>query len=205
MKVPDRMKGASQKELGLWKRRQEAEEWSVDDSHQAVKAAKHVYGPLQKGTANRDNFMWNTVAEFESVPKRPRRKPDYTSTDRNGKVSSEYWYEPDGVIRGSKHWGVGVASCDWAIEGVAGKGSEITMTNKLYGKAKWEDFTQKTRDVKTTDGKVIGETNFENTTEKNTVKIGGKEYEYNRLDHAWREIVGKSFDYIIETTKKVTP
>lgn len=101
---------------------------------------RSFYAKYQDGTANADNFYVCTIAEFQPVARRPRRQPDYVSRNRDGKISSEYWYTPDGVIRGSKHWGAGVASCDWFIGG-----QNTYMTGcKQYGKASWTDFTQKT-------------------------------------------------------------
>lgn len=101
---------------------------------------RDFYSRYQDGSANADNFFVCTIAEFQPVARRPRRQPDYISHDREGNVSSEYWYAPDGVIRGSKHWGAGIASCDWYI---AGQGTNM-RTNKQYGKASWTDFIQKT-------------------------------------------------------------
>jgi hypothetical protein len=117
--------------------------------------------------------MYNTVAEFISVKGRPRRRPDYVSRNkRTGEVSSEYWYTDDGVIRGSSHWGEGVASCDWGIEGIKGTRGEVTKTSKLYGYAPWEEFTQKT--VELEEGVL---SNFENTIGKGYVLIGDNIYD----------------------------
>ena len=155
--------------------------------------------------------MWNTAAEFTERKTRPRRMPDFVSRNkRTGKVSSEYWYTKDGVIRGSDHWGPGISSCDWSLDTVKFKvrgkekaADEIAVTNKRYGVAKWSDFTQKTRDVRV-DGKIIGQTNFENTTGKETVKIGEKHYTYDRNGEwfeRWWEDTKKSIDYIVEVDK----
>ena len=206
--VPDILKDASQEQLAKWKRMKEAELYNVETHQEYIKGQKHIYGPLQKGTANKDNFMWNTVAEFTERKTRPRRKPDFVSRNkRTGKVSSEYWYTKDGVIRGSDHWGPGVSSCDWSLDNIKfgrwQSGSEIAVTNKRYGVAKWSDFTQKTRDIRV-DGKIIGQTNFENTTGKEAVKIGGKHYLYDRNGEwfeKWWEDTKKSIDYIVEVTK----
>ena len=117
---------------------------------------KSFYSQYQKGTANENNFYVNTIAEFTET-KRPRRKPDYVSFTRDGKVSSEYWYSEDGVIRGSKHWGNDVASCDWYIE------NQTRNMNgyKQYGKCNWGDFTQKTQIVTHKNKATIS--TFENT------------------------------------------
>lgn len=155
--------------------------------------------------------MWNTAAEFKERKTRPGRKPDYVSRNkRTGEVSSEYWYTKDGVIRGSNHWGPEVGSCDWALDGITGAkgrdvfnpGSELYVgSSKRYGKAKWSDFTQKTENI-VVGGKVIGTTNFENTTGKETVKVGEKEYvRFQRNDWMDSKLMKKSIEYIEEVEK----
>ena len=99
------------------------------------KKAIEFYSQFQEGTANKDNFFYDTIADFKPVKNRPKRSPDHVSRDREGKISSEYWYTNESVIRGSTHWSEGVATCDWYLNGAA-EGSMI-HTNKLYGKAKW--------------------------------------------------------------------
>lgn len=170
----------SDKDWDFYVRSQEADLLGAKNSHEYIEGVKHVYKPTQEGTANRDNFMWNTATVFQEQAKRPRGKPDYVSKTRDGKVSSEYWYTDEGVIRGSSHWGIDVASCDWAISSVKGKSDEITHTSKLYGFAKWSDFTQKTMNI-SVNGKEIGHTTFANTTGKDTCVIGGKTYSYNKF------------------------
>ena len=54
---------------------------------------------------NKDTFYLNTKATFKGC-RRPSRKPDYTSFDRDGNISSEYWYTKDGVYRNSNHWSI---------------------------------------------------------------------------------------------------
>lgn len=75
-----------------------------------------------------DNFFLNSFGFFKGC-KRPKRKPDYVSFDREGRISSEYWYSEKGVIRCSNHWSsiysksVGIkaytcgniASCYWIL------------------------------------------------------------------------------------------
>ena len=117
---------------------------------------KEFYQKFQKGLANRNNFFVNTIAQFTEVKSRPRRKPDYVSI-KNGKVSSEYWYTSDGVIRGSNHWGAGIASCDWFL----GNQKTSMYGYKQYGKANWSDFIQKTEIVHDSEKAVLS--HFENT------------------------------------------
>jgi hypothetical protein len=120
--------------------RKEAALYNYDETRKDICGPiKDFYSKFQEGTANKDNYYLNTIAEFEEV-KRPKRPPDYVSRTRDGKISSEYWYTDDGVIRGSNHWGAGVASCDWFV----GEQGTNMKGKKQYGKAKWEDFTQKT-------------------------------------------------------------
>lgn len=104
------------------------------------------------------------MAEFEKT-ERPNREPDYVSKDRNGHISSRYWYTDEGVIRGSNHWGNGVASCDWLLKGSKQnmKGSQVK-----YGKAKWSDFVQKPEIIKKSNGKLIM-SNFNNTIGKEKI------------------------------------
>ena len=103
------------------------------------------YSKYQVGVANKDNFYYNSIAKFEDIGGRPKRPPDYVSYTRDGKVSSEYWYEGDTVIRGSDHWGNGVASCDWSISSKNVTESErISKTSKRYGKVKYSDIKFKT-------------------------------------------------------------
>lgn len=122
--------------------------------------AKDFYAKYQKGVADKDNFYLRTIAEFK-LTKRPRRKPDFVSiSKRDGKTSSEYWYTEEGVIRGSKHWGRGIASCDWYLEG---QGTDMNG-RKQYGLCKWEDFTQKT-ELRTNEFNMTADiSTFENTT-----------------------------------------
>ena len=132
---------------------------------------------------------------------RPRRQPDYVSRDRNGKVSSEYWYTEDGVIRGSDHWGEGVASCDWSLKGVT-SGSrplEIEHTGKKYGKAKWEDFVHKPTVAEINGEKVMS--GFHNMSEKGIITHKGTDYEYNRWESKWEPTTSstaKSFSDVLK-------
>lgn len=129
---------------------------------------KKILEKYQKGIANKDNFFINTIAEWEDTQK-PNRPPDYVSKTKTGHISSEYWYEKDGVIRGSGHWGNGVASCDWYLKSQSGDSSKLEITedyatddkNFKFGKAKWEDFTQRPKIVKYYGKAVLS--NFDNT------------------------------------------
>ena len=76
----------------------------------------------------KDNFYKKTRATFKGC-KKPKRKPDYVSYDRElDCVSSQYWYTPKGVVRCSDHWSAvhmkesnliecgKVASCYWVLK-----------------------------------------------------------------------------------------
>lgn len=170
-------------------------------AEQHFQAYKDFYSKYQKGTASKDNYYFDTMAEFDPMKSRPRRQPDYVSRDRNGKVSSEYWYTEDGVVRGSDHWGEGVASCDWSLKGVT-SGSrplEIEHTGKKYGKAKWEDFVHKPTVAEINGEKVMS--SFHNMSEKGIITHKGTDYEYNRWESKWEPTTSstaKSFSDVLK-------
>ena len=113
---------------------------------------------------NENNFFEATNANFISC-EIPASEPDFTSHS-----GSKYWYTEDGVIRCSNHWGAGVASCDWYLDGKAygdgmhpykrvwtgerykfipeyadGATSEQInheMEHEVAGFAKWADFSE---------------------------------------------------------------
>ena len=143
--------------------------------------AKELYQRYQSGIANKNNFYVNTLADFKEISKRPKGKPDYVSYyfDKTGKrkISSEYWYNENGVVRGSDHWGEGISSCDWYLDGKARKGY------KRYGEARWEEFTLQTKTVQY-DGKEFL-TAFDNSYGKNSLgkpiyKIGDDYINYDK-------------------------
>lgn len=75
---------------------------------------------------NENNFFELTAAVFD-VCETPDREPDYVSGS-----GSAYWYENDGVIRRSDHWGGYVASCKWWLRGFDMKfSSMIEMADLL--------------------------------------------------------------------------
>lgn len=111
-----------------------------------------LYKVLGYKVADADNFFKDTIANFTRRNSRPGRPADYTSYSRDGKKSSEYWYTKDGVIRGSSHWGFGIRSCDWRIDGQYTRIDEISILPKReYGFCKWEDFAFKTAPSKSAD------------------------------------------------------
>ena len=160
------------------------------DGNQTIEIEKQVYAPFQDGTANESQFFWNTVTTYKETT-RPDREPDYVSRDKFGITSSEYWYTDDGVIRGSGHWGTGVASCDWQLERANGDkvGGDIwgapDKTEDAYGFSKWSDFVQKT-EVAKIDGKEYL-TTFRNTVGKEHLRINGKDYKFDKYTYKWVE------------------
>lgn len=88
--------------------------------------------------ANELNFFVSTKADFAKCDK-PAREPDYVSGS-----GSAYWYTEDGVIRMSDHWGAGVASCDWYLDGEAyGYGMHLNGTREhdtICAFCAWEGF-----------------------------------------------------------------
>lgn len=151
------------------------------DGYEYFSKAKELYQRYQSGIANKNNFYVNTLADFKEISKRPKGKPDYVSYyfDKTGKrkISSEYWYNENGVVRGSDHWGEGISSCDWYLDGKARKGY------KHYGEAKWEEFTLQTKTVQY-DGKEFL-TAFDNSYGKNSLgkpiyKIGDDYINYDK-------------------------
>lgn len=168
-----------------WRRRIAARQANLMDAKNAedlVRREAFAYKDEQKGTANKDNFFWRTDAVFTKISRRPGRKPDFVSRGRDGRVSSEYWYTQNGVIRGSNHWGVGVASCNWAIKGISMSVEKVTKTNKLYAGADWNDFIQQPAIIRDADRNIIGITNFDNTVGRKTVVINGETWERDSSD-----------------------
>jgi len=81
------------------------------------------------------SFFLSTFAIFKEC-NTPKRKPDYVSRDKKGRISSEYWYgsnkQGEYVIRRSNHWSsyidnkntttiqgcgtIGKTDCFWSIK-----------------------------------------------------------------------------------------
>lgn len=133
----------------------------------------------QKGTADKNNFFVGTMAKFNEVDK-PNREPDFVSDS-----GSVYWYTKDGVVRGSDHWGIGVASCDWAFVDKNGKfynkslvGGRNEFDGVKYGFCKWKDFSRKLSFdyVYNKDDKQWIIPTFANTIGKDEYLINNKKY-----------------------------
>lgn len=183
------------------------------NGYERFSKAKELYQRYQSGIANKNNFYVNTLADFKEISKRPKGKPDYVSYyfDKTGKrkISSEYWYNENGVVRGSDHWGEGISSCDWYLDGKARKGY------KHYGEAKWEEFTLQTKTVQY-DGKEFL-TAFDNSYGKNSLgkpiyKIGDDYINYDKYLKKYTKVENVdipgtdtkfSLDIPIEETKEL--
>ena len=183
------------------------------NGYELFSKAEELYQRYQSGIANKNNFYVNTLADFKEISKRPKGKPDYVSYyfDKTGKrkISSEYWYNENGVVRGSDHWGEGISSCDWYLDGKARKGY------KHYGEAKWEEFTLQTKTVQY-DGKEFL-TAFDNSYGKNSLgkpiyKIGDDYINYDKYLKKYTKVENVdipgtdtkfSLDIPIEETKEL--
>lgn len=134
------------------------------------------YTDLQDGIADENNFFDYTFTIFEEVNK-PKGEPDYVSDS-----GSRYWYRKDGVIRGSNHWGNGVARCDWPYRYKNGKvvyglnwKCLKQFKEEMYGFSKWKDFKFKA-DLINIDGEEVI-TCFNNVVGRDLIKYKGKTYQ----------------------------
>ena len=139
-------------------------------------AAKKFYSQLQDGTADENTFFTETMVTFTQTGD-PGREPDFTSGS-----GSRYWYYKDGVIRGSDHWGNGVALCDWALKTAEGKtiygydyDCPIHLNAPRFGFARWEDFLFKASLIEADGQKAV--TCFSNTVGYGKFKVGDKVYQ----------------------------
>ena len=100
--------------------------------------------------ANEKNYYLNSIGFWESRKTRPKRKPDHISYNigsiwKTGKIkiSSEYWYTEKGVIRGSNHWGMDIASCSWFIKDRKYPIEGIVIGGKEYAFISWDELKAK--------------------------------------------------------------
>lgn len=75
------------------------------------------------------SYFKSTKANFTSCD-RPDREPDYVSAS-----GSAYWYGDEGVVRSSDHWGKGIASCDWHLDG-----ESVSSWDPVCGFCAWSAF-----------------------------------------------------------------
>lgn len=101
--------------------------------------------------ATEGNFFLGTEAEFKNVTGEEKEEiaainPDYVSDS-----GSRYWYTDNGVYRESDHWGKGVASCDWYLEGhgslYADEFQHVHGREARIGFAEWSSFSPKGGEV----------------------------------------------------------
>lgn len=117
-----------------------------NDNENNIKLRAQFYQKYQDGIANENNFFIDTIGFFDKIMYKPDKKPSYISYNRDGEISSEYWYTSEGVIRGSNHWGLGIASCDWLFKDEIYNG--IMVKDDIeYGFIKWENFIQKSSEI----------------------------------------------------------
>lgn len=133
------------------------------------------YKDLQEGIASEINFFENTMTVFKQVAK-PRRKPDYESDS-----GSRYWYSKKGLIRGSDHWGNGVANCDWPLKTFSGKmiygsswKSPKSFKTEQFGFSKWEDFVFKAKLFEINNHEIVS--SFKNVKGKDLIEVDKKRY-----------------------------
>ena len=165
---------------------------SVDPERFDYKAAgyylnntRKMYEPLQQGTASPLNFFERTIVTYQET-ERPQGEPDFTSNS-----GSQYWYSEEGVIRGSDHWGNGVANCNWALKEKNGR-TEYGLSydairrykDRRYGFARWQDFVLKCRIVEINGQEYL--TSFDNTIGRDIVVIDGQKYR-QRIVELWDE------------------
>lgn len=140
------------------------------------KSIENYYKDMQESIANPDNFYSNTITTYKQCDK-PNRKPDHISDS-----GSMYWYRKDGVIRGSNHWGNGVANCDWAYQYKNGKTiygytyrCYRVFREYKYGFSKWSDFIYKAELIDIEDNEVV--TSFANSVGYNLIKYKNNVYQ----------------------------
>lgn len=88
-----------------------------------------------KRTIGWGNFHDGTRASFTRWS-RPFREPDFVSYS-----GSEYWDIGSGVVRCSNHWGYGIKSCDWLLDGKEVNG--FLNSESIAGYCAWASFTDK--------------------------------------------------------------
>ena len=139
------------------------------------KSIEKYYSDLQESCANKDNYFSNTITTYVECDK-PNRKPDHISDS-----GSMYWYYKKGVIRGSNHWGNGVANCNWAYQYKNGKtiyGYTYRCYRKfkeyMYGYCNWEDFIYKAELINIDGDELV--TSFKNCVGYDLIKYKNKTY-----------------------------
>jgi len=164
---------------------QETQKIEYSKAFRHFRSARAYYLPLQDGVASEINFFDYTIVMYNETEK-PDREPDFTSGS-----GSRYWYFKDGIIRGSDHWGNGVANCDWALKLKTGKtlygntAFDVTCIKEpKYGFAKWSDFVLKSRLLEINGKEVV--TTFNNSIGRDQVKLDGKLYKKVVIE-TWEE------------------
>lgn len=165
-----------------YKEIQERDDIFYDKAGRHFKSIRNHFAEIQDGDCDEFNFFDYTVTMFHETGIRPNRDPDYTSDS-----GSEYWYSKDGVVRGSDHWGNGVAHCDWALQLKDGKTiyginafDPKCFTDKKYGFSSWKEFTHKSRLFEINGQEVV--TTFRNYIAMDMIKVGDKVYQRRLIE-----------------------
>ena len=149
-------------------------------------AVSRNFKPIQQGEASSLNFFDYTIVKFTETEK-PDREPDFVSGS-----GSCYWYSPEGVVRGSNHWGNGVANCDWALKlkngrtiyGITSRSTKNFREDK-FAYAPWKDFILKSRIFEINGEEVL--TTFNNSIGRDQVIIDGRLYR-RRIIEVWDDV-----------------
>ena len=83
----------------------------------------------KKELVNEADFFEYSICDWKRV-ENIEFKTNYQSES-----FSQYMYNNEGVFRKSNHWGCGIATCIWTLDG-----DSIAVKDDLIGFAKWEDF-----------------------------------------------------------------
>lgn len=177
----------TQEELkALYEKLLNADDITYASASRYFKSSRKHYLPLQDGVADETNYYDYTNVLYVECEK-PEKAEDYISNS-----GSRYWYFPEGVVRGSNHWGNGVDKCDWALKLKDGKtiyGINAfdlrCFKDEKFGFAKWSDFVHKARLLDVNGEEVV--TTFNNYFDRDHIKLNGKIFQKIIIEH-WEEV-----------------
>lgn len=99
-------------------------------------AVRRLHAHWRTAPVTADDFHLWTSAEWRLIDSAPDREPDFVSAS-----GSRYWLDADGVIRQSDHWGPGIASCDWHLEGC--QRNSARFYQPVAARCAWTEFQSK--------------------------------------------------------------
>lgn len=103
-----------------------------------------TFEELIKTGVTEENFSIATKAIFTEMDNCPPTKPDYWSGEDSANVfkeeMSKYWFTSQGLYRQSDHWGEGIGSNTWYIEGYSKNNVNKWREGLKCGFCKWGDF-----------------------------------------------------------------